>query len=47
MVQVAGLGAVVSPLLATPVSVVVAAATLAALTWSFAVDVLWLRRSGV
>jgi phosphatidylglycerophosphate synthase len=47
VVQVAGLGVVVSPLLAAPLSVVVAAATLAALTWSFAVDVLWLRRAGV
>ncbi|MGC4082591.1 MAG: CDP-alcohol phosphatidyltransferase family protein [Vicinamibacterales bacterium] len=43
VVQLVGLGLVVSPLLAAPASVVAAAITLAALTWSFGVDVLWLR----
>jgi phosphatidylglycerophosphate synthase len=47
VVQLLGLGIVVSPFVATPASVGIAAATLAALTWSFGVDVLWLRRHGV
>lgn len=46
VVQIGGLCAVVSPVLAAPVAMVIAAATLAALTWSFGVDVLWLRRHG-
>jgi phosphatidylglycerophosphate synthase len=46
VVQIVGLGAVVSPPLAVPTSIAVAAGTLAALTWSFGVDVLWLRRNG-
>lgn len=46
VVQIVGLGVVVSPLVAAPASVVVAAGTLAALTWSFGIDVLWLRRHG-
>lgn len=44
VVQIVGLAAVVSPLFAQMTSAVVALATLAALTWSFGVDVLWLRR---
>jgi phosphatidylglycerophosphate synthase len=44
VVQMVGLAAVVSPLLAGVVSVAVALGTLTALTWSFGVDVLWLRR---
>lgn len=44
VVQVVGLGVIVSPLVSAPASVVAAAVTLAALTWSFGVDVLWLRR---
>lgn len=44
VVQIVGLAAVVSPLLAVPASIAAAAATLAALSWSFGVDVLWLRR---
>ena len=44
VLQVAGLGVVVSPLVARPASMAVAAVTLAALTWSFGVDILWLRR---
>ncbi|MGE3956957.1 MAG: CDP-alcohol phosphatidyltransferase family protein [Vicinamibacterales bacterium] len=44
VVQIVGLGAVVSPLLVVPASLVAAGITLAALTWSFLVDVLWLRR---
>lgn len=46
VVQIVGLGGVVSPFVAAPASVVLAAATLAALTWSFGVDILWLRRHG-
>jgi phosphatidylglycerophosphate synthase len=42
VVQIVGLGLVVSPLMAPPVSTFAAALTLAALTWSFGVDVLWL-----
>jgi hypothetical protein len=41
-----GLGVVVAPSVATTASAVVAAGTLALLTWSFGVDVLWLRRHG-
>jgi phosphatidylglycerophosphate synthase len=44
VVQVVGLGALVTPLVPVPLSVALAAATLAMLTWSFAVDVIWLRR---
>jgi phosphatidylglycerophosphate synthase len=44
VVQIVGLAAVVSPVVAVPASMVVALATLVALTWSFAVDTLWLRR---
>lgn len=44
VVQIVGLGLVVSPLLAPPMSTGAAALTLAALTWSFGVDVLWLAR---
>jgi len=36
----------VSPFVAATASTVVAAGTLALLTWSFGVDVLWLRRHG-
>jgi phosphatidylglycerophosphate synthase len=42
--QLAGLGAALSPVVPSPYSVVTSAATLAALSWSFAVDVLWLYR---
>lgn len=42
VIQIVGLGLVVSPLLAPPASAVAAAATLAALAWSFGADVLWL-----
>ena len=44
VVQIAGLGLVVSPLVSGAASAAVAAVTLTALTWSFAVDVLWLER---
>ena len=46
VVQIVGLGVVVSPFVAATASTVVAAGTLALLTWSFGVDVLWLRRHG-
>ena len=44
VVQIVGLCVVVSPLVARPASTAIAAVTLAALTWSFGVDILWLRR---
>ncbi|MGE0450897.1 MAG: CDP-alcohol phosphatidyltransferase family protein [Vicinamibacterales bacterium] len=44
VVQVVGLGAVLSPLLADGTAVGLAALTLAALLYSFLVDVVWLRR---
>ena len=44
VVQIAALGIVVSPLVAAPASTALAAVTLAALPWSFGVDLLWLRR---
>jgi phosphatidylglycerophosphate synthase len=42
--QLLGLSLALAPSIAMPVSAVVAAATLAALTWSFAIDVAWLAR---
>jgi phosphatidylglycerophosphate synthase len=47
VLQIAGLAAVVSPLVTAPASVVLALLTVATLAWSFAVDTLWLRRNGV
>ena len=47
VVQVVGLGLVVSPVLQGPSSVAAAVLTLAALSWSFGIDVLWLRRHAV
>ena len=44
VVQIVGLIVIVSPVAAPPVSVAVAALTLLALTWSFAVDVAWLHQ---
>ena len=46
VIQIVGLGVAVSPFVAATASAVVAAGTLALLTWSFGVDVLWLRRHG-
>jgi phosphatidylglycerophosphate synthase len=46
VVQIVGLGAIVSPFVTIPFSIPIAAAMLAVLAWSFAVDVLWLRRHG-
>ncbi|MFN7916472.1 MAG: CDP-alcohol phosphatidyltransferase family protein [Vicinamibacterales bacterium] len=42
VVQIVGLGLIVSPLMAPPVSIAAAAITLILLTWSFGVDVRWL-----
>jgi phosphatidylglycerophosphate synthase len=42
VVQMVGLAIVVAPVVRPPLSEVLAAATLAILVWSFAVDVLWL-----
>jgi phosphatidylglycerophosphate synthase len=42
--QLVGLGAALSPLVAASYSVAIAAVTLAALGWSFAIDVAWLSR---
>jgi phosphatidylglycerophosphate synthase len=44
VLQVVGLAVVVSPFLGSPASVIVAFLTVAMLTWSFAVDTVWLRR---
>ncbi len=44
VVQVVGLGVAMSPAVAPPASTVVAAIALGALAWSFASDVVWLRR---
>ncbi len=44
--QFIGLAAALSPLVPVPVSPVVAAITLSLLTWSFAVDIAWLKRQG-
>jgi phosphatidylglycerophosphate synthase len=42
--QLVGLGAALSPAVPSPYSAITSAATLAGLSWSFAVDVLWLYR---
>jgi phosphatidylglycerophosphate synthase len=44
VLQIVGLAAVVSPILSGSASLIVGILTLATLTWSFAVDALWLRR---
>jgi phosphatidylglycerophosphate synthase len=47
IIQLIGLGLALAPLVQPPVSAAVAAITLAALAWSFAIDVAWLwRRRG-
>ena len=46
VLQIGGLCAVVAPVLAAPVALVIAGGTLAALSWSFGVDVMWLKRHG-
>ena len=43
VVQIVGLAIIVAPVVTPPLSVWLAAGTLAMLTWSFAVDVAWLR----
>ena len=45
VVQMVGLAIVVAPVVRPPLSAWLAGATLAILTWSFAVDILWLARS--
>jgi phosphatidylglycerophosphate synthase len=45
VLQFAGLSTALAPIVVPPLSAVLAAATLAALVWSFAVDVVWLARS--
>jgi hypothetical protein len=44
VLQFVGLGVALTPVTPVFISVPVAAATLVALTWSFALDVIWLRR---
>lgn len=44
VVQIAGLSAALAPIVPVPYSAVVAAVTLGALVWSFAVDIGWLAR---
>ena len=45
VVQIVGLAIVVAPVVTPPLSEWLAATTLVILTWSFAVDVLWLSKS--
>ena len=45
VLQFAGLSTALAPIVVPPLSAVLAAATLAVLVWSFAVDVVWLARS--
>ena len=47
VIQIVGLSVVVAPLVPVPLSTAIATVTLASLTWSFGVDVLWLRQHGV
>ena len=47
VVQIVGLAAVVSPVFSGVASAGIALGTLAALTWSFGIDVLWLKRHAV
>lgn len=44
VVQIAGLSAALAPIVPVPHSAIVAAGTLGALVWSFAVDIVWLAR---
>lgn len=44
VVQIVGLSAALAPIVPAPSSAIVAAATLAALVWSFAVDIVWLAK---
>jgi hypothetical protein len=44
--QFIGLAVALSPVVPVPASTVVAALTLLALAWSFAVDIAWLKRQG-
>jgi phosphatidylglycerophosphate synthase len=44
VLQLVGLGVALAPVVPVHVSAVVAALTLAALTWSFAIDIAWLAR---
>jgi len=44
VIQYIGLSVALAPIIMPPFSAAVAAVTLAALAWSFAVDVMWLRR---
>ena len=46
VLQLLGLGIALAPIVPTPLSAIVAAVTLAALVWSFAVDVRWLASAG-
>jgi len=47
VIQIVGLSVAVAPFVPVPVSRAIALVTLASLTWSFGVDVLWLRRHSV
>jgi phosphatidylglycerophosphate synthase len=44
--QLVGLGVALLPIVPVPLSRIVAAVTLGTLTWSFAVDIVWLKRQG-
>jgi phosphatidylglycerophosphate synthase len=45
VVQLVGLGVALAPIVPVRASTVVAGLTLAALTWSFAIDIAWLARA--
>ncbi len=47
VIQIVGLSVAVAPFIPVPLSRAIALVTLASLTWSFGVDVLWLRRHSV
>jgi phosphatidylglycerophosphate synthase len=42
--QLLGLSVALAPIVQAPISAIAAAVTLAALAWSFAIDVMWLSR---
>jgi phosphatidylglycerophosphate synthase len=46
VLQLLGLGIALAPIVPTPLSAVVAAITLVALAWSFAIDIRWLATAG-
>ncbi len=47
VLQVVGLNVALAPIVPMPQSAMVAAATLAALAWSFAIDIVWLKQKEI